>query len=115
MAYKIADLIAEAKGDQPAGVTWASDAAAAAAKRSASATQDEAHEPAQKLTPEPQALWCSASTDSTPRQSPPDMSSNKRASQYKHGQPGREFEEERPDEPADEPKKATAAQLASRK
>ncbi|KAL5384996.1 hypothetical protein DPSP01_005096 [Paraphaeosphaeria sporulosa] len=41
--------------------------------------------------------------------------SAKRSSTYKHGQPGREYDEERPDEPADEPRRATAAQLAQRK
>ncbi|KAJ4358255.1 uncharacterized protein N0V89_002835 [Didymosphaeria variabile] len=110
MPLKFADLLLEAQGVKP--VTWASDA-----KEPASVSRDEAtHEPAQKLSPVP--LLCSATasnSDSTRQSPPPGMSSNKRGSEYKHGQPGREFEEERPDEPADEPKKATAAQMAQRK
>ncbi|KAL1612792.1 hypothetical protein SLS60_001021 [Paraconiothyrium brasiliense] len=110
MPFSFKELLLEAQGVKP--VSWASDA-----KETTSVSRDEAtHEPAQKLSPDA-ALLCPTATnsDSTRQSPPPDMSSNKRGSEYKHGQPGREFEEERPDEPADEPKKATAAQLAQRK
>jgi len=108
MSFKFSDLLAEANGEKP--VTFVSDTN----EEAASASQE--HEPTTKLepsTPTQQPLLPSTS-DSTRQSEPDNMSGNKRASAYKHGQPGREFEERPEDEP-EVPVKATAAQLAARK
>jgi hypothetical protein len=114
MPYKLADLLAEASGGPSA--IWQDQqeqSGAPAAKNAASPTPDttplESKYPA---TPAPAPLSTPIS-DALPA-SPAEMSA-KRQSTLRHGQPGREFEEERPEDPAEEPKKATAAQLAQRK
>jgi hypothetical protein len=106
MPYKLADLLAEAHGGPSA--IWQEQSGAPAAKLTASLSSDTTP----PETPKPAPL--STPISDAPQASPAEMS-GKRQSTLRHGQPGREFEEERPDEPADEPKKATAAQLAQRK
>lgn len=99
-----ADILAEARGE-------ASPALIDAPAKDTSPVPDQQPQRARK-SPEPPATTTTSTPDVSPQQ-PLEMSA-KRSSAYKHGQPGREYEERR-DEPAEEPKRATAAQLAQRK
>ncbi|KAL5417719.1 hypothetical protein PMIN03_001418 [Paraphaeosphaeria minitans] len=101
-----ANLLAEARGEPPP--TLSSDASA----KEASPLPDQQRQPA--ISSADPASTTTTSTSDTLQSQPLDMSA-KRSSTYKQGQPGREYDEERPDEPADEPRRATAAQLAQRK